>query len=136
VELNPARGNRKWDIPAHQEYSIELEVVSLPGATKPAYLEGWKFRFTLWYIFAEYYEGVTPTGTAYFHGSNRDIERNQSFLSLAGVPLEDEGFNIPFSDNVLPFLEEIIPTGKKAPIFQTQIENSWLAKEPFGPAPE
>ena len=109
-------------IPEHPVFSAKLVVIEKGPYT------GLSINYEIPYIF-ENYPGTTST---MFAGTAKQNERLEKFLRLVGMDLLNE--DIPFSDNVLPWLEmRLQQLGK---VFSVQLnESGYVAKDGFRTIP-
>jgi hypothetical protein len=135
------KDGRNFPIEAHQEYRVLLEIARLPGLakSKKVHLEGWGVSHSFWYMWDKEYDALGgSTGNAIPHGTERKISEYLDFLDLTGMPVYSPDFYVPFSDNILPWIntwyKENGLDGDKAPVFQIRMENGFVKE--FGPAPQ
>ena len=112
-----------FTIPGHLEFTAVLEVVK--GKCK-----GMTLLTTLWYCFERWED---TTYSIYFAppGFGREKDKWDAFANAFGIDPERD--SIPFSENVLPDLETLLKSKKKA-LGMAKVENGWV-QELF-PAPE
>ena len=80
---------------------------------------GYDYIYWLPYVFEAGENGASKARSR----SSRDLDRLRGFLKLVGWNLEEE--QIPYSDNVLPYLEkQLLERGERAP-FMVSIEKGW-----------
>lgn len=83
-------------IPSHLEFRAILRFIGKP-------YEGLEVTYPMWYLFKE---SESNPGTAMLHGTAGRIDQILEFLELNGFDPDVE--NIPYSENVLPKLEELL----------------------------
>jgi len=104
-------GKGTWDAPDYLAFTVLLRIASkiCKGMTIPLQLN---------YTFEQYRdsdETVIPLGTKAF-------ERTANFLQTAGMDFTTD--SIPFSDNVLPFIDKLLLGRNKK--FQVTIKNGYV----------
>ncbi len=86
--------------------------------------KGMDLIYTMWYLWED-----DGTGVALLEGFPKKLKENTDFLNEVGLDKEDV---IPFSDNVLPYLEELI-LGYDGELIATLNGKGWI--DNIGPLP-
>jgi len=114
VPYKPKTAYTQWDTPAHLEFSAKFEVYNSKGAK----YDGYEAIYNMWYVFADY-DGTGSTTCM----MGRGIKKVEGFLNAVGLDLMKD--NIPFSDNVLPALQDMVREKGKGVVL-TVGDNGWV----------
>lgn len=104
-----SKGNA-YKIPEHLEFTVLFEIVT------PKKWSKYQLSMNLFYAFSEYEGGITQIKGA---GSQKLVE----FLEVAGVDFTTD--DIPFSENVLPFIEKMLLNRNKTMVISLN-QKGWV----------
>lgn len=105
---------QRYPVPASLRFTSILQIYAGP-------MKGYSYLYWLPYIFEMGSDGVTMAKSK----NSRDLERLAGFLKLTGWDIEDSNKTIPYSDNVLPYLEGQLTQLTDGHPFMTIVERGW-----------
>lgn len=119
VPFQPRKANMQWDTPAHLEFTAIFKIVDNKK------FENYEAIYSMWYVFADY-DGTGEITCV----QGRGVKRVEGFLDAVGVDMMKD--DIPYSENVLPALQEMIWEKDKKVVLIIN-EGGWV--EDITPAP-